>query len=78
MNIIIKIVIATVILLIVASAYICLHNDNADEPIFNKLKGNENNNTGNIGNAEEKLGFEAVFAIAGLLAIGYLVLRQRE
>ena len=27
---------------------------------------------------EEKPGFEAVFAIAGLLAIAYLVLRQRE
>jgi len=40
-----------------------------------KNDGGENNKVNNL---EEKPSFEAVFAIAGLLAIAYLILRQRE
>ena len=71
MNIIIKIVIAIVVLSIVIAASICLH---ADEPTSKPIR-DENNNTDDV---KEKPGFEAVFAIAGLLAIAYLTLRQRE
>ena len=66
----------TVLLLIVAIlipifAYFIYVDESTSEPIKNN--GNDNGN-----DTEERPRFEAVFAIAGLLAIAYLVLRQRE
>ena len=50
-----------------------------DESISELIKEDKNgNNEVNNSEEKEKPGFEAVFAIAGLLAIAYLVLRQRE
>ncbi len=60
-----------VLILIPGFVYFMYVDESTSEPIKNN--GNDNGN-----DTEEKPGFEAVFAIAGLLAIAYLVLRQRE
>ena len=73
MNKIIKIVgISFIVALLISGfVYFMYVDESTSEPI-------KNNGNDNVDNEEEKPGFEAVFAIAGLLAIAYLVLRQRE
>ena len=65
-------IIAIAIVIVFGSIYfIC---DKSTSELI-KDSGDRNNEVNNL---EEKPGFEAVFAIAGLLAIVYLVLRQKE
>ena len=68
-----------VILIIILSVdYFWQEDESVSKPI--SIGDDENNNVDNAKerHEEEKPGFEAVFAVAGLLAIAYLVLRQRE
>ena len=61
-----------VIAIVLGSIYfICIEST----PELIKDGGNGNNE---VNNPKEKHSFEPVFAVAGLLALAYLILRQRE
>ena len=59
------------LIIILGVDYFWQEDESTSEPIRN----NGNNDVDNTG---ERSGFEPVFAIAGLLAVAYLALRQRE
>ena len=50
-----------------------------DSPASSELiKANNTDEMGDIDETDDEPGFEAVFAVAGLLSVAYFVLRQRE